>query len=94
MITVAVDLNYAVGGFTLLFHALRRWSDWEINDLSSAESGHAKMEDAPTLEDLTAEAVRPRLVAVVDSTVALTDPCRCCRLHDRANLFLAGIRPG
>ena len=72
MITVAVDLNYAVGGFTLLFHALRRWSDWEINDLSSAESGHAKMEDAPTLEELKAEAVRPRLVAVVDRTIALT----------------------
>ena len=54
-VTVTVDLNYAVGGFTLLFHALRRWSVLEINDLSSAESGHAKMMDAPTIEDLFSE---------------------------------------
>jgi hypothetical protein len=32
-----------VGGFTLLFHALRRWSDLEINDLSAAESKHTKV---------------------------------------------------
>lgn len=40
-VTVAVNLNYAVMSFTLIFHALKRRYGDRVRDLSSEESKHA-----------------------------------------------------
>ena len=40
-VTVAVNLNYAVLSFTLLFHLLKRKYGDRVRDLSSEESKHA-----------------------------------------------------
>jgi len=40
-VTVAVNLNYAVLSFTLIFHVLKRKYGDRVRDLSSEESKHA-----------------------------------------------------